>query len=73
MSCTCNPLFIWRDSGTFHRHVVLQRSQGRVDGDLVIGLVTVRKAQVIVLQLHVHVGQDELTTTTTRSKTDLFQ
>ncbi len=33
---------------------------GGVDGDLVIRGVTVGQAQVIVLKLHVHIGEDEL-------------
>lgn len=33
---------------------------GRVDGDLVISLVTVRQTQVVILQLNVDIVQDEL-------------
>lgn len=56
--------FVGRDGGTFNRHMVLLSCQGRVDGDLVISLVAVRQTQVIVLQLDIHIGQDELKDTT---------
>ncbi len=38
--------------------------QCRVNGDLIIGLVTVRQTQVIILQLNINIGQDELENTT---------
>ena len=48
------------DGGAFNSHIVLQSGQGRVDGDLVVSLITVRQTQVIILQLNVNIGQDEL-------------
>ena len=50
------------DGGTLHSHTVLLGGQRGVDGDLIIGLVTVREPQVEILELDVHVGQDELET-----------
>lgn len=44
--------------------MILLGGQCRVDGDLIIGLVTVRQTQVIILQLNINVGQDELENTT---------
>lgn len=52
--------FIGCDGGTLNGYMVLLGSQCRVDGDLVISLVTVRQAEVIILQLNVNIGQDEL-------------
>lgn len=52
--------FVGCDGGTFNRHIVLQSGQGRVNGDLVISLVTIRQTQVIILQLNINIVQDEL-------------
>lgn len=52
--------FVGCDGGAFNRNVVLLGSVGRVDGDLVISLVTVRETQVIILQFNIHIGQNEL-------------
>lgn len=48
--------FVGCDGSTFNRHVVLQRGEGRVDGDLVISLVAVWQPQVIILQFHVNIA-----------------
>lgn len=50
------------DGGTLDSHAVLLGGQRRVDGDLIIGLVTVWEPQVKILELDVHIGQDELET-----------
>ena len=50
------------DGGTLDSHTVLLGGQRRVDGDLIVGLVTVWKPQVKILELDVHMGQDELET-----------
>lgn len=52
--------FVGCDGGTLNGYVVLLGSQCRVDGDLVISLVTVRQTEVIILQLNINIGQDEL-------------
>lgn len=52
--------FVGCDGGTLNGYVILLGSQCRVDGDLVISLVTVRQTKVIILQLNVNIGQDEL-------------
>lgn len=57
---TFNSGFIGGDGGAFNSHVVLLGGQGRVDGDLVVSLVTVWQTQVKILQLNVDIGQDEL-------------
>lgn len=58
--CTFNPSFVRSDGSTLNSNMVFLSGQGRVDGDLVVSLVTVGKTEVIVLQFHVDVGQDEL-------------
>lgn len=55
--------FVRGDGGTLDRYAVFLCSQGRIDGDLVVSLITVRKTQVKVFQLHINIGQDELRTT----------
>lgn len=57
---TLNSGLIRGDGGTLDSHIVLLRCQSRVDGDLVIRLVTEGQTQVKVLQLDVDVRQDEL-------------
>lgn len=57
---TFHTSLIRGDRGTLDSHTVLLGGQRRVDGDLVIGLVTVWKAEVKILELDVHVRQDEL-------------
>lgn len=59
---TLNSSLIWGDGGTLDSHVVLPSCQGRVDGDLVICLITVGQPEVKVLQLHIDIWQDELQT-----------
>ena len=58
---TFDALLIGGDGGAFDTDVVLLDGQSRVDGDLVIGLVTVRQAQVIVQALHLWEGSPEVT------------
>lgn len=50
------------DGGTLDSHTVLLGGQCGVNGDLVVSLVTVWEPQVKILELDVHVGQDELET-----------
>ena len=50
------------DGGTLDSHAVLLGGQGGVDGDLIVGLVPVWEPQVKILELDIHVGQDELET-----------
>lgn len=40
--------FVWGDGSTLDSNVVFLDGHGGIDGDLVVGLVTVRKTQVIV-------------------------
>lgn len=54
--------FIRGDGGTLHSYTVFLGGQCRVNGDLVISLVTVWEPQVKILELDVNVGQDELET-----------
>lgn len=50
------------DGGALDGHTVLLGGQRRVDGDLVVSLVPVWEPQVEILELDVHMGQDELET-----------
>lgn len=60
---TFHPGFVGGDGGTLNRYAVFLCSQGGIDGDLVIGLITVRQTQVVIFQLNINIGQDELRTT----------
>jgi hypothetical protein len=55
-----HPLLIRRDRRTLHTHVVLLNGVSRVDGDLVLSLVTVGEREVVVLEVDIEVGEDEL-------------
>jgi hypothetical protein len=55
-----HALLVRRDGGAFDAHVVLLDGVGRVHRHLVVRLVAVGQAQVVVLDLQVQVGQDEL-------------
>ncbi len=55
-----NSGLVWGDGCTLDSHVVFLCCQSRVDGDLVVCLVTVGQTQVKVLQLNINIGQDEL-------------
>ena len=50
------------DGGALHSHTVLLGGQCGVYGDRVVGLVTVWEPQVEILELDIHVRQDELET-----------
>lgn len=62
-SDTFHSGLVWGDGSTFDRYAVFLCSQGGIDGDLVVGLIAVWQAQVKVLQLNIHITQDELRTT----------
>jgi len=51
---------VGRDRRALDADAVLEDRVGRVDGDLVVGRVAVRQAEVVVLDGKVEVGQDEL-------------
>ena len=55
-----HPRFIRGDRRALHTYAVLFNRVGGVDGDLVVGGVAVLDAQVVVLQVDVEVGQDQL-------------
>ena len=48
------------DGGALDAHRVLLDSLGGVNGDLVVGLVAVLEAEIVVLEVDVEVGEDEL-------------
>nr|GFD53224.1 hypothetical protein [Tanacetum cinerariifolium] len=48
-----HALLVGGDGGALNAHAVLLDGVGRVDGDLVIGLVTVLDAEVVVLDIQV--------------------
>src|SRR5690606_34275298 len=55
-----HPRFIRRDGGAFYADAVLLDGVRRVDRDLVVGAVPVLDAEVVVLEIHIKVGVDEL-------------
>lgn len=57
---TFHSFFIWSDCCTFDSYIVLQDSHCRIDGHLVVSLVSVRKAKVVVLAVHVNVRENQL-------------
>ncbi|KAI6763787.1 hypothetical protein HG530_007576 [Fusarium avenaceum] len=52
--------FIRGDGGTLDTDGVLLDSLGGINGDLIVGLVTVLKTEIIVLEVDVEVRVDEL-------------
>jgi hypothetical protein len=48
------------DGRAFHADAVLLDRVGRVDGDLVVGAVALLDAEVVVFQVDVEIGQDQL-------------
>lgn len=63
MFITFHSGFVGGDGGTLDRYAIFLCSQGGIDGDLVVGLITVWQTQVKVFQLHINIAQDELRTT----------
>ena len=52
--------FVRRDRRALHGDAVLLRRVCRVDGDLVVGLVARLDAEVVVLEIEIEVGMDQL-------------
>ena len=52
--------FIGGDGGAFHRNAMALGGLGGLDGDLVAGLVTVLDAEVVIVELEVEIGEDQL-------------
>jgi hypothetical protein len=50
---TFHTRLVGRDGGTFDGHIVLHRRVRAVDRHLIVGGVTVRQAEVVVLEFHV--------------------
>jgi hypothetical protein len=55
-----DPLLIGRDGRALDADRVLLDRLGGIDGDLVVGLVAVFQAEIVVLEVDVEVGMDEL-------------
>ena len=55
-----DTLLIWRDCCALDTDRVLIDSLGSIEGYLVVGLVTVFQAKIVVLEVDVEVGVDEL-------------
>ena len=62
---TFDTLLIRGDGSALDSHIVFLDGFRAVDGHLVIRLVTVGEAKVIILALHVHIGEDQLQVTKT--------
>ena len=52
--------FVRRDGGAFHPDADLAGLVGGVDGDLVVGLVAVLDAEVVIEEIDVEIGMDQL-------------
>ena len=52
--------FIGGDGGAFDSDLVLLDGLGGIHGDLVVGLVSVLNSQIVVFNVHIEVGGDEL-------------
>lgn len=52
-------MFVWGDGGAFNADAVFKDGIRCVNGDLIVGLVSVGEAQVVVLQVDVEVWVDE--------------
>ena len=57
---TILPLFVRRDRGALDSNVVLLGRLGTLDRDFVVGGVTVRQTQIVVLDVDVDVGENKL-------------
>lgn len=55
-----DSLFIGSNGGTLDADRVFLDSLGSIDGDLVVSLVTVGKAEIVVFEVNVEVWVDEL-------------
>jgi hypothetical protein len=55
-----HTLLIWSDGRALDTNRVLLDSLGSIDGDLIVGLVTVWQAEIVVLEVDVEVWVDEL-------------
>lgn len=55
-----NTGFIWGDGGTLDTDRVLLDGLGGINGDLVVGLITILESEIVVLEVDVEVWVDEL-------------
>ena len=55
-----NPFFVWGDCRAFHADAIFLDRIGAVDGDLVISLVTLFDAQIVIFQINIQIGVDQL-------------
>jgi hypothetical protein len=55
-----NTGLIGGDGGTLDTNTVLLNSLGGIDGDLVIGLITVLNTQIVVLEIDIEIRQNQL-------------
>ena len=55
-----HALLVWGDGSTLYTNRVFLDGLGGIEGHLVVGLVTVFQAKIVVLEVNVEVGVDEL-------------
>ena len=55
-----HSLLVWCDGRALDTDRVLLDGLGSIESDLVVGLVTVLKTKIVVLEVNVEVGVDEL-------------
>ena len=54
-----DPLFIGGDGGTFHADPMFKDGMGRIDGDLIVGLIAFFDAEIVISQVNIQIGQDQ--------------
>ena len=55
-----NPVFIGGDCGTFHANADFLDLLGRINRDLVVGLVADLHREIVIEQVDIQIGQDQL-------------
>ena len=55
-----DPVFVRGNGGAFDADTVFLDRLGRVDGDLVVGAVALFDPEIIILQVDIEIGQDQL-------------
>jgi hypothetical protein len=54
-----DPLLVRRDRGALHADAIFLDRIGRIDGDLVVRLVTLLDREIVVLQIDIEIGKDQ--------------
>ena len=55
-----NPVLVWCDGRTFDAYTVFLNGVSRINSDLVIGFIAHFHAQIVIFQVNIQIGQDQL-------------